>query len=144
MSYNPGGPRDPVSQGHCAPAALVPFTTMATIFETLTSKPTHEPTEVDYPDLNGGGLLFEMRRGCTAAAPDEGIISVRALLPKDVPMAAVPSEFAAFVGNQVPRIEIRHHGLGHDGARSRRVGFHDLAHDGYSRHECFLEDVVAW
>ena len=31
---------------------------------------------------------------------------------------AVPyaSEFVGFVGNQVPRIEIRHHGLGHDGS----------------------------
>ena len=36
-------------------------------------------------------------------------------------MVAVPSEFAGFVGNQVPRIEIHHHGLGHDGAAGVRA-----------------------
>ena len=50
------------------------------------------------------------------AAPGKDLTTVRALLPADAPMVAVPSEFAGFVGNQVLRIEIRHHGLGHDGA----------------------------
>ena len=85
---------------------------MATIFETFETR----SIKVDYPDLNGGGPLFEMWRECPAAAPDKDLTTVRALLPTGVPMVAVPSEFAAFVGNQVPRIEIRHHGLGHDGA----------------------------
>ena len=131
----------------CGPfSALV--TTMATIFETFTTN----PIKVDYPDLNGGGPLFEMYMWrefpVAAAAPDKDLTSVRALLPTDVLVVAVPSAFAAFVGNQVPRIEIRHHGLGHDGAAGvwasplPRLAL--LAHDGFSRHECFLEDVAAW
>ena len=71
---------------------------------------------MDCPDLNGGRLLFETWRECPAAAPGKDLTTVRALLLTDVPMVAVLSEFAAFVGTQVPRIEIRHHGLGHDGA----------------------------
>ena len=75
---------------------------MAIIFDTLETKSIN----VDYPDLNGGGPLFEMWEECPASAPDKDLTSVRALLPTDVPMVAVPSEFAAFVGNRVPRIEI--------------------------------------
>ena len=87
---------------------------MAIIYDTLETT----SIKVDYPDLNGGGRrpLFGMWVECPASAPDKDLTSARALLPTDVPMVAVPSELAAFVGNQVPRIEIRHHGLGNDGA----------------------------
>ena len=87
---------------------------MAVLFETFYTR----PIKVDCPDLNGGGPLFEMWRECPAAAPGKDLTTVRALLPTDVPMVAmaVPSEFADFIGKQVPRIEIGHHGPGHDGA----------------------------
>ena len=90
---------------------------MAVLFDTFDTK----SIKVDYPDLNGGGPLFGMWRECPVAAADKDLTSVRELLPTDVPMVAVPPEFAAFVGNQAPRIEIsisirRHNGLGHDGA----------------------------
>ena len=85
---------------------------MAIIYGTLETK----SIKADYPDLNGGMPFFGMWEEFPTPAPDKDLTSVRALLPTDVPMVAVPSEFAAFVGNQVPRIEIRHHGLGNDGA----------------------------
>ena len=85
---------------------------MATLFETFETK----PIKVDYPDRNGGGPLFGMWRKSPVAAPGNDLTTVRRLMPADVPMVAVSSEFSGFVGNQVPRIEGHHHGLGHDGA----------------------------
>ena len=91
---------------------------MVIIYDTLKTR----SIKVDYPDLNGGGPIVKMRVGCPAPAPGKDLTSVRALLPTDVPMVAVPSEFAAFVGNQVPRIEIRQYGLGNDGAAGMWAG----------------------
>ena len=119
LSYNPGGPQDPVSQGHCAPAILSVYSLPRWPSSTIHWRQSQSRLIVN-PDLNSGGPLFEMWVECPASAPDKDLTSVRALLPTDVPMVAVPSEFADFVGNQVPRIEhqfeIRHHGLVNDGA----------------------------
>ena len=94
-------------------SSSVLVTTMATIlFETFQTS----SIKVDYPDLNGGGPLFGMWNGCPVSAPGKDLTSVRQFLPADVPMVAVPSDFVGFVGNQVPRVEVRHHGQDHDGA----------------------------
>ena len=80
----------------------------AILFETFQTS----SIKVDYLDLNGDVPLFEMWNECPVSAPGKDLTSVRQLLPADVPMVAVRSDFAGFVGNQVPRIEVRHHGRG--------------------------------
>ena len=87
---------------------------MATIlFETFQTN----SIKVDCPDQTDSELqLFEMWSDCPVPAPGKDLTSVWQFLPAYVPMVAVPSDFAGFVGNQVPRIEVRHHCRGHDGA----------------------------